>query len=1240
MPSEKSNSSNPSAPKRVPVPKRRRFLRFFAGLALTFLVVLALMPWWLGPALRRTAPALGASFSTYERLGYSRFALRDIVVRQSGVEVTVSRVEANTPLLWAFRRLLGKPTAVSAELWKVQVQPQPNRTTRPSKKGWLSLRTTLMNIAASLDRWLPQARVGAGSVQWPGGGLTIDSATWAQRTLTAENLKLGPLQTKATLSFPVGEDVLKLNAQLSRTNGSAELESRGTNIDGTLQWLGQTATLHANFTQPTWLPSSATLLAEAWQFPGDALKLSALYASVRGRGKIEWSENQFNADLSAHGEPLAGKNAPPLDVNLRGHGDTESFTVETLQANLPGISAQLSAPVTVDRQGNFRQSVASFTLQADLAQQPWFAAKGTLNGVAKLVAGVAQSPVIDFSLAAQNVASGQFNVGAAEANGRFAWPRIEISSGRFTLSEGEKIEGHGGWDFRAKEILKAALTGTVHRDTLARWLPEQLKFETLRVEAQANGPLASLAHSGELHVEQVNLPRLNPFATAITWSGRGETVESFTAALAAGTTTLSASGAASSTEINLSKLTLDKGGETILKLSQAARIRLSPTFEIEAHLSGEGEVSTALTWGEAGRVDLGLRGISSAWFTEFVPLPGPGWIINSIALSGAWDRGPMTYTLTGETAIALGDDRTASVKVAAKGDPDGVQIESLSALTGTTKIFTASGGVPFVFTPKSKPLFQIMPEGALAFEASVESDGAFWARLAELTGVELTTPQASARVAGTWEKPVGEIRVRAARVAMDSKRFNRPMPALESLDLALKGDREAITLETFSVSIEGQPVRAQGKLPVAAGSWKSLQQQPVAFARDHADFHLEVPEADVAAFAQFLPPFLAQQGKFQIDLNYGRGGTTEGFLRLSQAATRPLGPLGVLQEIKAEVKMSGRKIELGNVSALSGGQPVTLTGTIEIPADAEPRYDVALRGANLPFVRQTGLLVRGDVDLKLQTPDSGPPKLSGAVKLHDSLFVSDLRALIPTGAKRGAKTPPYFAVEAAPFDAWKLDVSVSGERFMRVRTAVFNGVATARFQLGGRLGDPRMIGEVVIDEGQVLMPFARFSIRQGTVRITEENPNELALFLRGTGRRIGYQLTLEVTGTATSPVITFTSSPPLDSEQLLLMVMTGTAPSNEISYSSSQRFARLGTFLGQNLIGGFGDDAASPDRLSISSGEQVSRQGREVYDVEYQMDNRWKLILQYDEFDDYNVGLKWRLYPKKTKLEAARDETK
>ena len=71
-------------------------------LAGAVLLVLTL-PLWLGSALERAGRSRGLTFASYERVGYGRFALREAEFRRAGVRVTVTRAEADTPVLWLWR---------------------------------------------------------------------------------------------------------------------------------------------------------------------------------------------------------------------------------------------------------------------------------------------------------------------------------------------------------------------------------------------------------------------------------------------------------------------------------------------------------------------------------------------------------------------------------------------------------------------------------------------------------------------------------------------------------------------------------------------------------------------------------------------------------------------------------------------------------------------------------------------------------------------------------------------------------------------------------------------------------------------------------------------------------------------------------------------------------------------------------------------------------------------------------
>ncbi len=1241
----------------------RRLFILTACFAALLAASMALLPWWLGPVLARLGRAQDATFGSYERIGYARFALNDIEVRRAGVQVKVARVEADSPIVWLWHRWTGRPAEIIAGKWTVVVENQPRVATAtsagtdssrerstaapvtlpapsPETGGWLPLQSLLIRIAVGLEHWVPRAKTGAGKVSWLAGDLTLASVRWTAPTLEVDNLQLGSWQANGTLVLADG-DALRLSLQAVEAKGTALLESRGTEISGRMAWWDQPATLAATFGARGWLPVTATLQADSWVVPGAQLKLGDLYATIRGHGKIEWRDDHFAADVTAVGEPPAGRSAPPLEATLRGRGDAQSFTIEEMHATLPGITARLSAPVTVDRHGIFQQGVARFLTEIDLAKQPWIAAQGTARGEARLVAGVARPPVVEFELEARAVTAGAFTLSQANASGKLDWPRLAVTTATITLAEGESLAGHAGWDFARRELLAATIAGTIRRGTIARWLPEQPAFDSLTLEATASGPLANLTHSGKAHAEGVQWPRLNPLALATTWRGHGGTLEDFTAEVKAGATTITATGSATRKSVTATDLSLSQGNGPLLKLTAPATITWSPALQIDSlQLAGEGAASITVMPGDSGRVELTLHQVSSAWLVDLAPLPGPAWQVNALTFSGQWGHGPMTYTGSGDVSVELGAERTAKITTIVRGDADGLQVETLRASEGKITILTATGRIPLVFSPGIRPMLRLDPKGTLVLDAATEPNGLFWARMAELSGITFQDPAATAHLTGTWAQPLGEIHLQAAKITGDPKRFPWPLPSLDALTFTATGDTHGLKLENFSANIEGQAVRAQGRLTMTADGWGELTKDPLAFARRQAEMHLQLPDVDLTAWGALLPPWLAPHGRLQADLNYTGGGSLTGSLRLQDAATRPLGAIGVLQEINAEVTLSGRKAELQRVTATAGGQPVTLSGSIDYPARGEPRFAVALRGSNLPFIRQPGLLVRGDLDLSLKSGITGPPSLGGTVRLRDSLFLSDIRSFLPGASSGGTRPPPYFSVEIPPLNTWRLDVGVTGPHFLRLRTPLFNGTASARFRLRGTLGEPRLIGEVTVDSGQVLMPFARFTVQQGSARITEAKPHEMAIFLRGTGRRYDYELAMEVTGTPEAPSVVFTSSPALDSEQLLLMVMTGVVPASKFAYSSTQRFARLGTYLGQSLLNSFGGDDVSADRLSIANGENISRQGRETYDVQYKLGDRWKLVGEYDEFDDYNIGLKWRLYPGKSKPEAPEDETK
>jgi translocation and assembly module TamB len=207
-------------------------------------------------------------------------------------------------------------------------------------------------------------------------------------------------------------------------------------------------------------------------------------------------------------------------------------------------------------------------------------------------------------------------------------------------------------------------------------------------------------------------------------------------------------------------------------------------------------------------------------------------------------------------------------------------------------------------------------------------------------------------------------------------------------------------------------------------------------------------------------------------------------------------------------------------------------------------------------------------------------------------------------------------------------VHVTGERFLKVRSTIFHGEVSANLNVLGTLKEPLALGDVRVDSGLVRFPFANLKVQQGFVTLGSKDPYRPQLTVHAGSRQYGYDIKMEGSGPVDAPVLQFSSTPPLSSEQIVLMVTAGEMPRLDRSLSTQQRAQTLALFVGRDLLTklGFGDE--SEQRLTLHSGEQLSEQGRPTYNVEYKLTDRWSLVGEYDRFNAFNAGLKWRVYSK------------
>ncbi|HWA08289.1 MAG TPA: translocation/assembly module TamB domain-containing protein [Opitutaceae bacterium] len=1193
-------------------------MKILLGAAALVGVALVSLPWWAGVIARPFAKAHGLDIGDYERVGYSRYRLHKVTYTRPGVTVTADLLETDTPLLWAWRTAAGRGSATSVDHWAVVVTDQPDK--KPTGQfGMLRLHALLNRLQPGLLKWLPQAVVRDGAVRWPNGGLTLGEAQWNGHQLLFHGLGWQRGSADGAISFEAGK-IIAVDA------------TQGADLKGHVRWSGADAAgefsvwaqrlpVQAHFGERGWAPVEAKAEASDWTVPSARLGLGAKYAPLHGNGQIAWRDDGFQLSLQASAEPLQPGGVPPLTLRAEAKGDRRSWTITALQLAAPFANVSLSAPVTAGFDGRMRSGPAQLAFQADLSRQSWIAAAGRAEGEVRLTAGAGEPVGATFTTALEALSWRNVSVQRASAAGTLAWPRLTLDRLELAPDASSLVTAHGGYDFAAKTVTDAKAEGHLALAWLKRWLPAGLAAGDLRLNVSASGPVSDLVHAGELSATEVHYAPLKPVALKATWQGHGPAVEKAAVHLTAGATTLDAEGGAEPGRVTLTALHFAPAGKPTWQLSAPATIAWRPSLRIE-NLRLEGQGSRLVVAPSAGSIRVEAAGIESAWWRDLFDLPSPDWRIGQLTFTGDTTGERLKFTLQAEGAIGGLLPDSARITLAATGDEHGVQLTRFQAAENEQVLAHAQGRLPVTWDLRASPHLRVEQEAPLELQATTAGASPFWSRLAQGFGFNLQDPVAEVRLAGTLRRPTGELQLTVARLAFESEKVKFPLPAVEKLTVSAKADRDGITLTNLGASLDGQQLSASGRLPLNDSAWRQLWGDRKNFNWSAAEGRVDIAGAELGPIARYAPNYLATQGKLELHAAF-RGGKFSGGLKLRDAATRPLPVLGIVQEVTADVALDGRTVKIESFAGKLGGQPVAVQGTVDFPAGGAPKFALTLKGEGVPLVRRAGVLLRCDLDLRAESDPAGNNRIAGTVNVTDCFLLSDLRALLPSGEKGLARPAPYFSIETEPYDRWGLAVELRAAHTVRIRTALFDGTASGRFQLGGTLGEPRAIGEASVDQGQVIFPFVNFDVQLGIVRLTGADPYHPQLNVNATARRDNYDLRMEAHGPADQPILTFSANPALVSEQVLLMVMAGQAPTQDLIASTGpQRLTRIGAYFGQSLIRGLGGG----DRLEVTSGERVSDKGHETYELEYKLNRRWSAVGEYDEFDEFNAGLKWRIY--------------
>jgi hypothetical protein len=416
------------------------------------------------------------------------------------------------------------------------------------------------------------------------------------------------------------------------------------------------------------------------------------------------------------------------------------------------------------------------------------------------------------------------------------------------------------------------------------------------------------------------------------------------------------------------------------------------------------------------------------------------------------------------------------------------------------------------------------------------------------------------------------------------------------------------------------------------------------------DLRLLAEAEDLSPVRELVPDLRWLRGKARLETRVAGSGTQPDLsaaLTLSQVEAR-YGEVPPLSALNGTISLAARDLT-ADLKGELGSAPLTIRGKV-VSLFSSPRGELAVKGENILLARNDNARLRADTNLTL-SGEGDRLLLGGSIQITDGRVLKempllDLGALmrrvgsIGRGTSASMAAPrasslSLFSLRQPPFRDLKLEVAISEKSPIEVRSNLFRGKVRPDLKLLGTGLTPYLEGSIYLDDWVIMLPVTRIRLESGLVRFDPANPLFPELNLIGTTRMQGYDITMTVSGRFNDPNVVFSSSPPLPSDQLMLLVTTGRPPAADRGETTELALLTVAKTLGADLIRNLfgGEDLESSesilDRFEIEVGRDVSKAGQQTLEVRFRLKRSllWRrdnlfLTGERDEFEHYNVGLR------------------
>ncbi len=338
------------------------------------------------------------------------------------------------------------------------------------------------------------------------------------------------------------------------------------------------------------------------------------------------------------------------------------------------------------------------------------------------------------------------------------------------------------------------------------------------------------------------------------------------------------------------------------------------------------------------------------------------------------------------------------------------------------------------------------------------------------------------------------------------------------------------------------------------------------------------------------------------------------------------------ERIEAFGGLNGGRIEVERLTGELGGGPFELSGSVDLAG--EGFIDLRLSGRELLVLRGSDLRARADAELTLRGAFASPT-LSGRVGARDGRWRQRIEWLpsapAPVVARRGGELP--FTIRGSVLERLNYDVAIVSAGDFVIDTNLGRINLRPDLRLGGRADAPTLEGVVFLDPTRITLPGSTLELQAGTIVFDSFAPTTPTIDITATSRVLGYDVTARVSGRSDALERELTSSPPLRTEDISILLLTGRVPRDLVGNESGLEAAQtVILFLGKDLLSNWtgGDGVSLMERLEWRAGSDATRTGGATAQVSVRLTgsangvgSAMYLRGERDVYDRINYGLRW-----------------